>query len=97
MGRLELLKENLDKTDKELADLLQAKTGIETSYAMVVAMRKANGLSKKAEFSEEDNEWLKDNYNTADWQTIYDRFPTFSKAVIKQRAYSLKVYREVKG
>lgn len=89
-NRLQFLRDNVDQTNSWLA----MQMGV--SEEMVVAMREQNDLNKRDYFSlsESEEEKLRAMYPTASWQALYDEFPRFSKAMLKERAYSLGLKRE---
>lgn len=92
MNRLQYIKNNLHKTDEQLAKDL----GIEEKY--VVAIRKANGLDKyDSDWPNNADQWIERNFPTASWRKIEDKFPNKTRTQIKNRAYSKGVYRAVRS
>lgn len=89
MSRLQYIKENLDKTDEQLAKDLK----ISENY--LIAIRKANGIDKyDSDWPNNANTWLERNFPTAPWRVIEDKFPHKTRKQIKDRAYSRGVYRQ---
>lgn len=87
--RVKYIKENLDLTDRQLADNL----GISEEF--VVAIRHHNGLRKKKRWTKQGDQWLYENYETASTKELREKFPGVRLQAIRRRANKFGVYKGV--
>jgi hypothetical protein len=88
-NRLQYLEENVRERD----DVLAEDMGVD--ILMVKAMRIHNGLTKEEYFSltPEQEVFLLEHYETAEWANIFPHFPEHTINQIKTRANDLGLSR----